>query len=156
MLAIYKIIFKIQRSLLGGTRKLLRKAKQHSNFIRFSQAFCLACIHWDFRFLRFISKHLLIQMCIWGDGFRVASQKAYFLLMRHPNKTKRIDFISTFILFQTKVKIHMFSFNIQSSSVPFLEACLSMAIYLCTKRHLLGLIWNLWNLLLLRLVWLLF
>jgi len=104
MLAISKIVFKVFRTTLGGTRKILRKARQYSNFIRFSQALCLACIHWDFRFLRFISKHLLVQMCIWGDSFRTASQKAYFLIQRHPDKVNKIDSLATFILFQTKVR----------------------------------------------------
>lgn len=108
MLAIFKIIFKIQRSALGGATKTLRKAKQYSNIVRFSQACCLCCIHMHMRLSRYISKHLLVQMCIWGDSFLPASQKAYFLLSRHQDKVNSLDTITTFILLQTKVNSYKY------------------------------------------------
>ena len=103
MLAMYKLVFKFERIMLMGARKGLRKSKQYSNLVRFWQAFCLVCIHFDFRFFRYISKHLLVQMCIWGDSFKPAAQKAYFLLSRHQDQVRSIDSITTFILFQMKV-----------------------------------------------------
>lgn len=107
LIAISKLIFKIQATFLETLRKTLRKAKQHSNFVRFWQACCLCCVHVHQRFYRYISKHALVQTCIWGDPFKSASQKSFFLLRRHQEQVKNMDSVSTYILFQTKVNKYL-------------------------------------------------
>jgi Plasma-membrane choline transporter. len=102
-LALYKMIFRIPAFFMAAARRLLRGGKQNGEFLRFAQACCLCCIHSHERFFRYISKHLIVQMCIWSASFSTAAKRAFFTLFRHRAKIQNMDFLSTFLLFQTKV-----------------------------------------------------
>lgn len=102
MLTFYNLVFRIPAAILGYVRRILRQAHQYSNFIRFAQACCLACIHANERFFRYINRHLLIQMVIWGDGFDLASKKSWHLLNRNAPKIKSLDFLAEFLIFQAR------------------------------------------------------
>ena len=105
-LALFKLIFMVPRIIFGVTKKILRRAKQSSTLIRFFQASCMCCIHSFEEFFRYISKHLIIQVALWSNGYSLASKKAFFLLFRHKDDIRDLDFLQVFVLFQNKV-IHL-------------------------------------------------
>ncbi len=107
-LSLYKIIFRPGRIVLGLFVAVLRKPQQHRNIVRLFQACCLCCIHIYERSLRYQSKHAVVQMIMWGESFRIASKRAWFLLFRHKGKIRNLDSLVTFILFLTKVVCCLF------------------------------------------------
>lgn len=103
MLALFKFIFKFPAWVMGSIKNILVSMKQEHTFVRFMQACCLCCIHLYERFFRYLTKHTLVQMCMWSANFMVAAKRAYYLQLRHTKKIKNMDFLGTFLLFQAKV-----------------------------------------------------
>jgi len=103
MLALFKLVFRVPTAVLGSLRRSLRKAKQYSNFVRFFQACCLCCINSYEKFFRYNTKHSLVQLAIWSSDFKTSAQRAWYLLFRNRETVKNVDFLATFLLFQTKV-----------------------------------------------------
>lgn len=55
-------------------------------------------IHVFETFLRYISKHSVVQVAIWSEPYYTCAKRAYFLLFRNANKIKDLDFIQSLVV----------------------------------------------------------
>ena len=103
------VILGILKIFMQFFTKNLRKAKYHSDFIRFTSASCMWCIHIYQKLLRYISMNAFVQTSLWGSNYYHSAKKAYFLLFRNANLTKDLDFLQAFLIFQTKLCVALIS-----------------------------------------------
>jgi len=66
---------------------------QSSQFVRYIQGCFSCCLNFNGGFLRYISLHTFVQTSLFGDGYGTASKKAFFLINRHREKLKDLDFL---------------------------------------------------------------
>lgn len=48
-----------------------------------------------------------VQASLWGDNYYHSAKKAYFLLFRHQNIMKDLDFLQSFLILQTKLCVSL-------------------------------------------------
>lgn len=108
MLALFRIIFSVPNMVLGAVKEILTIGNQNSDIQRFAQNCCLCCMHFYLRFLRYVNKHLIVQMCMWSSSFMPAAKRAYFLRFRNSDVIQDMDLLTVFILFQIKVFFYYF------------------------------------------------
>ncbi|CAD8131881.1 unnamed protein product [Paramecium octaurelia] len=93
----------VPQSIMDYSRSLMRFLPQTSSCVRYTQASCMACIHAFEVFLRYISKHSVVQVAIWSEPYYQSAKKAYFLIFRNQDKIKDLDFLQTLIVFQIRM-----------------------------------------------------
>lgn len=102
-LALFKFLFKQPRNIIGWIRKGLSAMKQESNTGRFVMSTLMPLLQWHNKLLRFLSKDLFVMTSMWGDKYKTASEKAFFLSYnRNGCRGYEIMNYVTFILFCTK------------------------------------------------------
>lgn len=89
--------------LLGIVVDSFKKLPQNSYLVRFLEACCLPCIHLNETYFRYMSKNSFVMVSIWSDNFTVAGKKAFFLLNRHKQHFKDLDFLQSFIIKQIQL-----------------------------------------------------
>ncbi|KAL4473830.1 hypothetical protein ABPG74_022694 [Tetrahymena malaccensis] len=98
-----KPIFIIPKMLLDLVIAIFRQLPQGSQFVRYIEGCFCFCINIYSSFLRYISVNCFVQTCLFGDGYGTASKKAYFLINRHKEKLKDLDFLISFMIYQIKL-----------------------------------------------------
>ena len=108
-LSIYKLLFKMPRDFVAVLKSSLRSAKQDNNIVRFMMATFLPLITLYERFMKFITKDMLVITAMWGDEYEVASRKDFFMVkFRHPGDGYAILGWTSFVLLTIKLSISLF------------------------------------------------
>ena len=90
--------------IVGGMKRILKKSNQKSGFIKFTISSMMCCFYLYDKFFRFYSYQTYVQVAMWSLPHAKAAQKSYFLINRHKEQLRDIDFLQKFVIFQAKVK----------------------------------------------------
>ena len=93
----------LPKLLIDGLKRILKKSNQKSGLMKFTISSMMCCFYFYDRFLRFHSYQSYVQVAMWSLPHGKASQKAFFLINRHKDELRNIDFLQRFVLFQAKV-----------------------------------------------------
>ena len=107
-LTILKFFFKNFRNVAYIIKKWLRRCKQDRNWVRFAIATFLPLLTWYNDKLKFMTKDCLPNVVLWGEGYALASKKAWFLTrMRHAEEGYSVLPYMKFLLFSCKCSLAM-------------------------------------------------
>ena len=96
----------VLRFLFGSLKNALKGANQKNNYIKFTINAFLCCLIFYDKFFRFISYHNYVQVALWSNSYWKSCKKSFFLINRHNEEIRNIEFLQTFVILQTKV-IHL-------------------------------------------------
>lgn len=89
-------------------KKWLRACKQDRNWVRFAIATFLPLLTWHNNSLKFISKDCLPMVAVWGQDYKSASRKAWFMTrLRHGEEGYSVLPYMKFLLFSCKCSLSM-------------------------------------------------
>jgi Plasma-membrane choline transporter. len=105
LLGLLKIVVRGPNRFFKRIQKIITKRQEKGKQTKCLSIPFKSCLNFYDRFLRYVNNDLIVQMCIWSHNLRKSGELAYFLILRHKQKSRKMTALVSMILTPIKVLI---------------------------------------------------